>query len=107
MTDPDKMSVEYNKRGMISSLQLGKIEARTDFEEVKTLKEQLLGNDPDNDFSLKLSTEEGGSVVIRPLDAPELLRAAKSDLGALGITCYDKDGKQVGTLSPEKLARIL
>src|SRR5207248_8020018 len=95
----DDMWVGYKQQKVLSSGTPGQIEARSDFEAVKTLKEKLLGNDPDNDFSVKLPTEQGGHVVIRPLDVPELLRAARSGYGDLGITVYDKSGQQVGTLN--------
>lgn len=54
------------------------VQAEDHYQEVYADGEELLGNYPDNDFCVELTTENGNPVFIRPMDARELRAAAEA-----------------------------
>lgn len=84
-----------------------RIDVEKDFREVGSIKQFIFGNDPSDDYSLKLTTTDGKPVVIRPEDAKALLKAAELAAAYGGeITLYE-GGKAAGNLDPAMTARVL
>jgi hypothetical protein len=83
--------------------------AEDHYEEIYAEGEELLGNYPDNDFCVELTTQSGNPVFIRPMDARNLRHAAEAGLKrkALPLLAVIETNGNVGLLDLQQVVERL